>query len=267
MSSTFLNLAAEARTRRPRLALILGSGLGSLADGLANTIEVSFGAIPGLETPTVSGHRGSLMLGEWAGQVVLVFAGRLHAYEGQPWQRVVQPVRIASELGCECLLVTNAAGGIRGDLNAGDLVAIVNHIEWTRPDCWNRRASPKSAPYAPRLIAQLRHAAKQLGRSLPTGVYAQVTGPSYETPAEIRALRAWGADVVGMSTAREVKTGFDLGLECAAISLVTNKAAGLGNGPVNHDEVLATAANARLALTSLLEMFLRLESPTSSFVH
>jgi purine-nucleoside phosphorylase len=222
---------------------------------------VPFGDVPGLETPSIPGHRGSLLVGNWAGRSVLVFAGRLHAYEGHPWHRVVQPVRIAHELGARILLLTNAAGGIRADLQAGDLLAIVHHIEWTRSDCWKHAAPSQPSPYSPRLVAQLQQAAARVGRGLPTGVYAQVTGPSYETPAEIRALRAWGADAVGMSTAREVQAGCDLGMECAAVSLITNKAAGLGTGPVNHEEVLTTAAAARMALAGLIEMFLSSIAP------
>src|SRR5947209_7352270 len=181
-------------------------------------------------------------------------AGRLHAYEGHPWRRVVQPVRIARELGAEVLLVTNAAGGIRADLNPGDLMAIRDHIEWTRADCWRR--PPRPSPYSPQLIEQLRQAATRISFVLASGVYAQVTGPSYETPAEIRALRACGADAVGMSTAREVQAGCDVGMACAALSCITNKAAGLSAGPINHEEVLATAAAQRERLAALVEAFL-----------
>jgi len=256
MSPDFHEFTEAARRRPPRVALILGSGLGDLAKRMQGAIALPYGQVPDMETPSIPGHRGALMLGAWAGQTVLVFAGRLHAYEGHPWRRVVQPVHVARVLGAETLLVTNAAGGIRVDLGAGDLMAIRDHIEWTRPDCWRRTETALPSPYAPRLIEQLQEAAARLGRPLPTGVYAQVTGPSYETPAEIRALRAWGADAVGMSTAREVQAGADLGMPCAAVSCITNKAAGLGAGPVNHDEVLATAASQHDRLAELIEAFL-----------
>lgn len=255
MSPDYLHFCDAARRRRPRIALILGSGLGHLADRLTDAIELPFGQVPELEAPSIPGHRGAVLLGEWAGQAVLIFAGRLHAYEGHPWRRVAQPVRIARELGAETLLVTNAAGGIRADLSPGNLMAIHDHIEWTRPDCW--RQPPRPSPYSPRLVEQLRQAALRLGFPLPSGVYAQVTGPSYETPAEIRALRAWGADAVGMSTAREVQAGCDLGMTCAAVSCITNKAAGLSPGPINHEEVLATAAMQRERLAGLVEGFLQ----------
>jgi purine-nucleoside phosphorylase len=257
MSPDYLQFAEAARRRRPRIALILGSGLGHLADRLHDAIELPFRQVPELDAPSIPGHRGALLLGQWTGAAVLVFAGRLHGYEGHPWRRVLQPVRIAHELGAQVLLVTNAAGGIRADLNPGDLMAIRDHIEWTRHDYWKLPTAPRTSPYSPRLIGALQQAALRLGFVLASGVYAQVTGPSYETPAEIRALRAWGADAVGMSTAREVQAGCDLGMECAAISCITNKAAGLGAGPVNHDEVLATAATQRKRLAELVEAFLQ----------
>jgi purine-nucleoside phosphorylase len=257
----YLRFTEDARQRRPRVALILGSGLGPLAQRMWEVREVPFRGVPGLEGPSIPGHRGSLLLGDWAGQAVLVFSGRLHYYEGHPWRRVVQPVHIARELGAEILLVTNAAGGIRADLNPGDLMAIRDHIEWTRPYCWRHPDPPRPSPYCPVLTARLQQAAARLGIGLAAGVYAQVTGPSYETRAEIRALRAWGADAVGMSTAREVQAGAERGLRCVAVSCITNKAAGLGTGPVNHEEVLETAAGQRERLAGLIEAFLTQELP------
>jgi purine-nucleoside phosphorylase len=255
MSPDYPQFIETAHRRRPRVALILGSGLGHLADWLEDICAVPFHAIPDMAEPTIPGHRGSLLLGEWAGQTVLIFSGRLHGYEGHPWRRVVRPVQIAHELGAHVLLVTNAAGGIRPDLNPGDLMAICDHIDLTRPGRWHDKGPLRSSPYAPRLIDQLRQAAARLGFTLPTGIYAQVTGPSYETPSEIRALRAIGADAVGMSTAREIQAAFDLGMECAAVSCITNKAAGLAAGPINHDEVLAIAASQRERLAGLIETF------------
>ncbi len=245
----------EHRTAcRPRVALILGSGLGHLADRLTDAIALPFREVPELESPSIPGHRGALLLGEWAGQAVLMFAGRLHGYEGHPWRRVVQPVRIARELGAEVLLVTNAAGGIRADLEPGDLMILRDHIDWTRPDGWRQPARP--SPYCAATHRALEQAASRLGWTLATGVYAQVTGPCYETPAEIRALRSCGADAVGMSTGREVQTGCELGMACAALSCITNKAAGLSAGPIHHEEVLTTAATQRERLAQLVEGFL-----------
>jgi purine-nucleoside phosphorylase len=224
---------------------------------------VSFRDIPGLGATSVAGHKGCLTLGEWGGERVLVFEGRLHYYEGHPWDSVVAPVRTAAALGARALLLTNAAGGIHDALGPGSLMALRDHIEWTRPRCWlhpgpGALGPPRPSPYSPRLLRVLAEAARGLGAKLLQGVYGAVTGPCYETPAEIRALKTWGADAVGMSTARELQAGCDLGLECAAVSCITNRAAGLSGATLNHEEVLATAAAQSDRLANLLEGFLRL---------
>src|SRR5205807_2648827 len=157
---------------------------------------------------------------------------------------VVAPVQIAFSLGARMLVQTNAAGGIHDALQSGSLMVIRDHIELTRPYCWRRSGTDMPKParpssYTSRLIGTLLDAARERGLDCHTGVYAAVTGPCYETPAEIRALRNWGADAVGMSTAREAQQAFDLGMECAAVSLITNRAAGLSSRPINHEEVLA----------------------------
>jgi len=247
----FLDLQTLARERAPRIAMILGSGLSDLADRLEDVVETPFANVPGLDAPGVAGHRGVLLLGRWASVPVLVFAGRLHYYEGRSWRDVVQPVHIAHQLGATMLLATNAAGGIRDDLNPGDLLALHGHLDCTNAGWWRPKPLIRSNAYSPRLLDSLR----QLG--LPTGVYAQLTGPCYETPAEIRALRACGVDAVGMSTGREIEAGFALGMECAAISCITNKAAGLGSGPIHHDEVLDVGRKVRECMLSLLEDFVR----------
>jgi len=234
---------------------VLGSGFGDLTNRIQALESISFADIPGMDQPSVAGHQGLLIRGTWAGQSVLVFAGRLHFYEGRLWSKVVQPVHIAQQLGVRILLLTNAAGGIRDDLVPGSLLAVNRHIEWTEPYCWRRPLTVCESPYDRALLDRLRQAARELGISLPTGVYAQVTGPCYETPAEIRALRSLGVDAVGMSTAREIQTGFDLGLACAALSCITNRAAGLGPGTIHHEEVLACTAQAGAQVGDLLERF------------
>jgi purine-nucleoside phosphorylase len=260
-TSAFSELARDARQEHPEVALILGSGLSDVARRIRQPRRVPFLQVPGLETTSVAGHNGFLTLGEWAGKRVLVFEGRLHYYEGHPWRRVAMPVHVARELGAGLLLVTNAAGGIHEALVPGSLMALSDHLDWTRPYCW-RQPGPGSlgpqrpSPYSARLLQCLGEAARTLDFNLPTGIYAQVTGPCYETPAEIRALRTCGADAVGMSTAREVQAAADLGLECAALSLITNRAAGLCDGPLYHDEVLTTAASQKDRLADLLEEFL-----------
>jgi purine-nucleoside phosphorylase len=263
--STFLTFAAFAEAARATpldAALVLGSGMGPVARRLHNPCGVPFAEVPGLPTAGVAGHKGCLTLGEWAGRRVLLFEGRVHFYEGHSWHDVTAPVRVAASLGARALLLTNAAGGIHDTLGPGSLMAIRDHVEWTRPHCWRlpgpgALGAPRPSPYSARLLSLLDGAARAAGVGLPQGVYAMVTGPCYETPAEIRALRAWGADAVGMSTAREVQAGCDAGLECAAVSCVTNRAAGLSGGPLSHEEVLTTASAQSDRLADLLEEFLR----------
>jgi purine-nucleoside phosphorylase len=256
-SPDFAAFADAARSARPVAALVLGSGLGPAAGRVRVTHAVPFAAVPGLLAAAVAGHRGRLTLGEWAGRSVLIFEGRVHYYEGHSRQAVMAPARAAALLGARTLLLTNAAGGIRDDLGPGSLMAIRDHIEWTRPYCWRQPDPPHPSPYAPRLLRLLGEAASAAGVPLPVGVYAMVTGPCYETPAEIRALRACGADAVGMSTAPEAGAGAEAGMEVAAVSCITNRAAGLGGGPLNHEEVLTTAARQSERLADLLEQFVR----------
>jgi purine-nucleoside phosphorylase len=258
----FPDLVTAAQQARPEVALVLGSGLGPVARRLTATHTLPFAEVPGLPAAGVAGHRGCLTLGEWVGRRVLVFEGRVHHYEGHSWREVTAPVRTAAFLGARVLVLTNAAGGIRDDLAPGSLMAIRDHIDWARPYCWRESGPgalgpPRPSLYSSRLIELLHQATARLGTPLAEGVYAQVTGPCYETPAEIRALRAWGADAVGMSTAREIQAGHDLGLECAAISCITNRAAGLSGAPLTHEEVLAGAAAQSERLAALLEEFLQ----------
>jgi purine-nucleoside phosphorylase len=254
---TFADLTRLAALSPPDAALVLGSGMGELVERLPVVSRVPFAEVPGLTTTGVAGHRGCLTLADWGGRRVLVFEGRLHFYEGHPWDRVVLPVQTAHALGARVLLLTNAAGGIDPALTPGSIMTITDHIEWTRPNCW-RQPGPgalgpaRPSPYSARLLDVLEKAAAELQITLHKGIYAALTGPCYETPAEIRALRAWGAAAVGMSTAREAQAGFDLGMECAAVSCVTNAAAGVSDGPLNHEEVLATAKAQSARLADLL---------------
>jgi purine-nucleoside phosphorylase len=262
VSSAFAALARAAGERRPEVAFVFGSGMSRLTDRVHAVERVAFGDVPGLTGTSVAGHRGSLLLGDWVGRRVLVFEGRLHRYEGHSWQTVVEPVWLAQSLGAECLVLTNAAGGIHDALGPGSLMLIRDHLEWTWPDCW-RRPGPgglggdRPSPYEVGLQQAFRQAAAIQGLDLHAGVYGAVTGPCYETPAEIRALRAWGADAVGMSTAREVQQAFELGIRCAAVSCITNRAAGLSGETLRHEDVLATAQGQSERLLKLLEAFLR----------
>jgi purine-nucleoside phosphorylase len=266
MLAAFAALVDAARSVPPEVAVVLGSGMGPVARRLRPRQSVSFAEVRGLAASTVPGHTGRLTLGDWAGRRVLLFEGRLHRYEGHPWDSVIRPVQVAHGLGARILLLTNAAGGIHEALTAGSLMALRDHIEWTRPYCWRLPGPgglgpPRASPYALGLLDVLTNVARARGIALHEGVYAAVTGPCYETPAEIRALRTWGADAVGMSTAREAQAAADLGMECAAVSCITNRAAGLSTGPINHEEVLATAAAQAERLAEVLEGFIASAPP------
>jgi purine-nucleoside phosphorylase len=257
----FDEFAAAAREQPLAAAIVLGSGSNVVADRVSAICSVSFGEIPGLTFTSVAGHRGRLTLGQWAGKRVLVFEGRLHYYEGQAWSSVVRPVQIAHELGAPILLATNAAGGIHPSLGPGTLMAIRDHILWNVPRPWlhpgpGALGPSRESPYSQRLLQVLTDAGHAVGQDLLHGTYASLTGPCYETPAEIRALQTWGADAVGMSTAREVETAVQLGMQCAAVSCITNKAAGLSAARLDHKDVLATAAAQTERVGQLIEGFL-----------
>lgn len=257
--AAYVELLDAVQKRQPRVALVFGSGLGDLDQRLRDVCQAPFLVVPGLSGTTVPGHKGCLLLGDWADVPVLVFSGRLHYYEGHSWRSVTQPIQMAHDLGVRTLVVTNAAGGIRDDLVPGTLMALSDHLQCTKPHWWREGSlnAERSGPYDASLRGQLRGAAQALGFELPEGVYAQMTGPCYETKAEIRALRHCGADAVGMSTAREVQTAADLGMRCAAVSCITNRAAGLSAGPIHHGEVMDVAGRLRDRLALLLEAFLR----------
>ncbi|MGE3806072.1 MAG: purine-nucleoside phosphorylase [Gemmataceae bacterium] len=248
------SLTAAARELRPEVALVLGSGLGRVAERVDVRQHWPFHAIDGLAATSIETHKGRVALGIWANRRVLLFEGRLHYYEGHDWTTVVEPMVLASRLGVQQVILTNAAGGIRDDLVPGSLMVLRDHLEWTRPYCWREPA--KASPYSAPLRERLEEAARVLGIPLTSGLYAAVTGPNYETPAEIRALRSLGADCVGMSTAREAARAAALGLGCLAISCITNRAAGLADTPITHDEVVVNAGSACDRLADLLEAFL-----------
>jgi purine-nucleoside phosphorylase len=253
MSETFTELERRCQNQPPEVAVVLGSGMGLIADRLDREVVVPFREVPGLPTATVHGHRGCLTLGTWAGRRVLLFEGRLHFYEGHPWDVVTRPMHLAADLGVRRAILTNAAGGIRDDLQPGCLMVLRDHLQWNRAFAYRFH---EASPYSDRLRARFHQAATACGVPLLEGVYGAVTGPCYETPAEIRALRAAGVDAVGMSTAGEAVAGAGRGLEVAAVSLITNRGAGLMPAPLNHAEVLEMARGAAQALGALLEVVL-----------
>jgi len=229
----------------PEIFLVLGSALGGVADAVENAVEVPFTEIAGLPDSTVKGHAGRFVAGRLGGRPVLVQSGRYHAYEGHPYEVVVAPVRIAHLLGASSFIVTNAAGGIREGLRPGDIVGIVDHLNlhFRSPLAGPVRAGETRFPdmtraYDPALVSHAASVADDMGLRIHEGVYASLAGPAYETPAEIRMLRTLGADTVGMSTVPSVTVARNRGMRVLGFSLVTNVAAGLGEGVLDHEEVM-----------------------------
>lgn len=250
----FAALTAACREQPPLAALVLGSGLNQVVDDLPQRHAIAFAELPGMPATSIAGHRGRLCLIASPRGPLLVFQGRLHYYEGHSWDLVARPVCLAAELGARVLILTNASGGIGPAQQAGTLMAVRDHIA-AMPPYWYRRECQPS-PYSPRLLELLKISAKESNIELSQGVYACVTGPNYETPAEVRALRTLGADAVGMSTVHEANTAAALGMEVAAISCVANRAAGLSATPLSHAEVLAQVSNAAHQMTQLLKALL-----------
>ncbi|MDX1673619.1 MAG: purine-nucleoside phosphorylase [Longimicrobiales bacterium] len=241
----------ERLETRPSVALILGSGLGALAGAVEEAVAVPYAEIPGFATTTVEGHAGRLVAGRLEGVNVIVFQGRYHAYEGHDPRDLATPVRTAAALGAGTLIVTCAAGGVTRRLGAGTLMCITDHINLMgrNPLVGQARAGEPRFPdmtdaYDPALRERAGAAADELGIELAEGVYAAMLGPSYETPAEITMLERLGADAVGMSTVPEVIAARAAGLRVLGIALITNAAAGVVEGPLDHDEVIAAGAEA-----------------------
>jgi purine-nucleoside phosphorylase len=255
-----VRLVRQTITTTPRVALVLGSGLGGLSDVFDARVAVPYAAIPGLPEATVHGHAGQLVAGKLQGVEVVAMQGRLHPYEGHSLSQVVLGVRLMIKLGASTLIVTNASGGIDPQLGPGALLAITDHINLTGQNCLvgandpqlGPRFSDMSAAYDPALIALASTIASEQGVALARGVYAGVLGPSYETPAEVRMLGVLGASVVGMSTVQEVIAARHMGARVLGISCVTNPAAGLGAVPLDHADVEATARASAEKLTRLI---------------
>jgi purine-nucleoside phosphorylase len=243
----FADLHDACRTRPPRVGLILGSGLSGVTDELPLLHAVPFAELPGMPASTIAGHRGRVCLHEYEHGTLLAYQGRLHFYEGHSWDVVERPVRLAHELGARTLILTNASGGIGPTQEAGSLMAIRDHLAAMTPWWW--RTERKPSPYSARLL-------DLIDREISRGVYACVTGPNYETPAEIRALRSLGADAVGMSTVHEANVAAGLGMEVAGISCVANRAAGMSPTLLSHAEVLAAVQAAAGRMTKLLRSML-----------
>jgi xanthosine phosphorylase len=248
----------------PRLGLMLGSGLGELAERLDDRLEIPYGDLPGFHVGGLAGHAGALVLGRLAGQPVAIFSGRWHAYEGIDGAAITTPIRTLKALGAETLVLTNAAGSLRLEAGPGSLVCLSDHINLigfnplvgANDDAAGPRFPSLRDAYDPELRARLHGAAEALGIELHDGVYLAVAGPSFETPAEIRAFRTLGADLVGMSTVPEVIAARHAGLRVAAVSAVTNLAEGMGGEELSHDQTLRVAKQGAERLGPLIERFL-----------
>ena len=248
----------------PKVALVLGSGLGFLGDRVEGAVAIPYGEIPHFQASTAPGHKGRLVFGTLAGQAVAVMQGRMHHYEGYSYEDVSYAVRVLRLLGCGTLVVTNAAGCVRTDWQAGDLMLITDQIKLFSPSPLRGENLPQFGPrfpdashlYTPRLQQLARTVAARQGLPLREGVYFYCYGPQYETPAEVRAARTLGGDAVGMSTAPEVLVAAHCGMEVLGFTLLSNMAAGILDQPLSEQEVLDAAEAAkdkfsRLVLTCL----------------
>ena len=247
----------------PKTAIVLGSGLGRFGEKLLRATSMSYADIPGFSRSTVAGHHGNLMIGEVAGAPLAVMAGRIHAYEGHPPQAIAVPIRTLRKLGVERLVLTNASGGLKADMVAGTLMIVSDHINFSginplagpNDESIGPRFLDMSSAYDPELRAMLADAAREAGVEVKSGVYLYTLGPNFETPAEVRMFAALGADAVGMSTVPECLAARHCGMKVAALSVVTNLAAGLSTSPLSHEETLAAAQNAYEKVERLLLAF------------
>lgn len=250
---------------RPRIGLILGSGLGILAEEIEEAVTLPYEEIPHFPVSTVEGHAGRLVLGRLEGKAVVAMQGRFHLYEGYPLDAVTFPIRVMKQLGVEIAVITNAAGGINESFRPGDLMLIRDHINFmfrnplvgpNDPELGDRFPDMSEA-YDADLRRMTRRVAEELGIDLKEGVYVAMLGPSYETPAEIRMLRTVGGDAVGMSTVPEVIVARHAGIRVLGLSCISNMAAGILPQPLSHEEVMETAERVKETFLRLVKGILR----------
>ena len=252
--------------QKASIALILGSGLGALADNLDSPVYIDYSDVPGFPKSTVAGHNGRLVCGKLNGVNILAMQGRFHYYEGYDMRTITFPVRVMKLLGTKKLIVTNAAGGVNKAFGPGDLMLISDHIKLVadtplrgqNDDSFGPRFNDMSEAYSKELIRTAKAASAELGIKLQSGTYMFMPGPSYETPAEINAARVLGADAVGMSTVPEVITANHCGIKVLGISCITNMAAGILDQPLDHSEVMITAEKARENFISLISLIVKI---------
>jgi purine-nucleoside phosphorylase len=249
----------------PEVAIVLGSGLGGLADDLEDPVAIHFDELPGWPAATAPGHVGRLLLGTIGGRPVVMLQGRFHLYEGNDPGLVVQPVLLFRSLGARIVVLTNAAGGLDPSFGPGTLMIMSDHINLTGRSPLTGRNADELGPrfpdmteaWSPRLRSRLHSSAAAEGIEMREGVYVGLTGPTYETPAEVRMLAALGGDAVGMSTVLECIAARWVGLEVCGVSLVTNAGAGYSGAPLTHDEVLEAGATAGPRLAKVIHRFVR----------
>ena len=257
-------IRARIGDEKPVAAIILGSGLGRLADKITDRQVIPYHDVPGFPPPTVVGHSGAVVAGKLGGRGVIALSGRFHMYEGHDASLAGFPVRVLHELGAPTLIVTNAAGGIRRSFKPGDIMLIRDHINmmFRNPltgavEPGDERFPDMSDPYDPALARLAREVAKSQGVSLAEGVYCALLGPTYETPAEVKMLTTLGADAVGMSTVPEVIVARARGMRVLGFSCITNLACGLSDQPITHAEVLETTLIAGEKMTALVTGIVR----------
>ena len=250
----------------PKTVLVLGSGIGRFAERLEDAKSLSYAEIPGFAPSTVAGHAGKLMAGTVAGKKLALMAGRIHVYEGHPAPSIATLVRILRAVGVERLILTNASGGLSLDMPAGTIMIVDDHINFggvnpligPNDESVGPRFPDMTDAYDPQLRALLAQAADEAGVRVKRGIYLFCTGPNFETPAEVQLFGQWGANAVGMSTVPECLAARHCGMQVAAVSLVTNLAAGLSANPLTHEETLLEAQKAYGAMDKLLLRFLAL---------
>ena len=258
-------LCRAAGDFKPRAAVVLGSGLGSVADEVEDARILSAAEIPGWPLSTAPGHAGRVVMGMLEGCPVILLQGRVHCYEGYSMREVTFPVRVLGMMGVRQYVATNASGGVNPELAPGDIAAVRDHINLmganplVGPSAprWNVRFPDMTHAYSPRLLELLDRAAAGAGLTLKRGVYAAFMGPSYETPAEVRMARTLGADLVGMSTVPEVIVANAMGMETAVLSCVANRASGMGDEHLTEEEVLRVMAESSRSLAILLRGLMR----------
>lgn len=265
-------ILANAQDRRPRVAVVLGSGLGGVAEAVKDGVEIPYSEIPHFVSSTVEGHAGKLIIGSCGDVDVVLMKGRVHFYEGYSMEEVTLPVRVFHLMGVRSLILTNASGGAAPHLSPGSLMAITDHINMMgenplrgpNDDRFGPRFPDMTAVYTPSYVEAAHEIAREIGVVLFEGVYMALRGPTYETPAEIRMMRKLGADAVGMSTAPEATVARHCGMNVLAISCITNVAAGLTSAEINHSEVMTVGGRAGKQLAELIVRVIPRIAPASS---